>query len=465
MKRTFLLTVLLLLCAMRIPSYTGEPLALHPENPHYFVYQGKPTLLITSGEHYGAVLNLDFDFVQYLDALAADGLNNTRTFTGVYVEPDTAFNIPKNTLAPKSGRLICPWARSDEPGYANGGNKFDLTKWNPEFFERLKRFMTEADKRGIIVEMNLFTPMYGGDIWAMSPMKASNNVNGIGHVGLNQVYTLDQEAALLDIQEEVTRKIVRELNDFDNLYFEVCNEPYFGGVTMQWHDRIVDVILETEQSLPKKHLISWNVQNGSAKVENSHPGLSIFNFHYASPPVAVAMNYGLDKVIGLNETGFHGTADDYYRNEAWEFILAGGAIYNHLDYSFTVENPDGTHIPVDPTPGGGSVAFRRQIAILKRFVESFDFIHMTPDLDGVEGDEDYTLAESGKQYAVFVRNSEGKTLRLNLPPGEYSANWLDPVQGVNTRILIFSHSGGIKELQVPSTFTNGAALRIVSEKQ
>ena len=33
---------------------------------------------------------------------------------------------------------------------------------------------------------------------------------------------------------QLTRKLVQELNEFDNLYFEVCNEPYFGGVTKQW---------------------------------------------------------------------------------------------------------------------------------------------------------------------------------------------------------------------------------------
>ena len=46
------------------------PLALHPDNPRYFLFRGKPTVVITSGEHYGAVLNLDFDFVTYLDTLA-----------------------------------------------------------------------------------------------------------------------------------------------------------------------------------------------------------------------------------------------------------------------------------------------------------------------------------------------------------------------------------------------------------
>src|SRR5881397_1988857 len=116
------LTVLLL-SGLAAPAAAAhnKRLQLHPRNPHYFLFRGKPTVLITSAEHYGAVLNLDFDYVKYLDTLAKDGLNLTRTFAGAYVEPVGAFNIASNTLAPAAGRFICPWARSDRPGYANGG--------------------------------------------------------------------------------------------------------------------------------------------------------------------------------------------------------------------------------------------------------------------------------------------------------------------------------------------------------
>src|SRR5258706_14595722 len=126
-----LLTVLWLTgIAVLAAAGNSERLRLHPRNPHYFLFRGKPTVLITSGEHYGAVLNLDFNYVKYLDTLAKDGLNLTRTFAGAYCEPSGAFNIAQNTLAPKSDRFICPWARSDTPGYPNGGSKFDLMKWD-----------------------------------------------------------------------------------------------------------------------------------------------------------------------------------------------------------------------------------------------------------------------------------------------------------------------------------------------
>jgi hypothetical protein len=35
---------------------SAQPISLHPENPDYFLFQGKPAVLVTSGEHYGAVL-------------------------------------------------------------------------------------------------------------------------------------------------------------------------------------------------------------------------------------------------------------------------------------------------------------------------------------------------------------------------------------------------------------------------
>src|SRR5687767_13405908 len=194
----------------------AEPLCLHPDNGHYFLFHGKPTILITSGEHYGAVVNADFDIRAYMEELAIQTLNNTRVFSGAYVEPAGAFNIAKNTLAPDGKKFVCPWARSKTPGYAGGGNKFDLTKWDEAYFWRLKSLFREAGKRNIVVEMNLFCPMYEDGQWKVSPMNAANNVNGIGKCGKHEVYTLDKNPDLLAVQEKMTRKIVQELNEFDN---------------------------------------------------------------------------------------------------------------------------------------------------------------------------------------------------------------------------------------------------------
>ena len=83
-------------------------------------------------------------------------------------------------------------------------------------------------------------------------------------------------------------------------------------------------------------------------------------------------------MIGDNETGFRGTGDDAYRMEAWEFVLAGGGLYNNLDYSFAAGHEDGTFAYPAKQPGGGNPGFRRQMKILREFIDGFDFVRMGP---------------------------------------------------------------------------------------
>ena len=97
-------------------GWCGEPIRVHPKNPRYFEWRGKPLLLISSGEHYGAVLNLDFDDRRYLDAMQRAGMNYTRVFTGAYVEPAGAVGITRNNLAPVRGRFLAPGPGATCPG-------------------------------------------------------------------------------------------------------------------------------------------------------------------------------------------------------------------------------------------------------------------------------------------------------------------------------------------------------------
>ena len=423
-------------------------------------------MLVGSGEHYGSVLNLDFDYVRYLDALAADGLNHTRLFSGTYHEPQGAFGIVENTLAPKPERYLCPWKRSTTPGAKDGGHKFDLGQFDPAYFTRLHDFLAQAAKRNIVVEVNLFSPNYDDSIWAINPMKAANNTQGIGAVKANETYTL-AHPVLLRVQDAVVRRIVAECREFDNLYFEVCNEPYFGGVTTDWQDHIVETIREAEKTLPERHLISMNYANGSKKVEKPNPGVSIFNFHYCYPPDAVAQYCGLDCVIGENETGFKGSGDDTYRMEGWDFILAGGGLYDNLDYSFTVSNPDGTRVDYQ-APGGGSATLRRQLRTLHEFIQSFDFVRMKPDSSVItsglsalpNGAQAHALVERGRQYAIYIRGGDRIDLKLDLPAGDYEAEWLDPITGKTTRVEQPVAGGGAVTLPSPR-YPKDIALRLV----
>ena len=450
----------------------AQPLTVHPSNPHYFEFRGKPTILVTSGEHYGAVLNRAFDYSTYLQTLANDRLNLTRIFSGLYREVPGSFGITKNTLAPLEPDFVQPFRRVS-------AQRYDLSAWNEDYFSRLKGFAAEASRLGIIVEMTLFTSYYNDTHWSLSPLNAANNVQGVGKVKSDEVLTL-KDSELFAVQERFVRKAVRELNSFDNVYFEVCNEPYFHGVAEDWQRRIAEIIVDEQSRLPKRHLISMNIANGSAAVTSPHPAISIFNFHYARPPRAVEVNYGLNKPIGMNETGFDGTLDAVYRIQAWDFLMAGGALYNNLDYSFAVGFENGTFPVPAGDPGGGSPRLRKQLGLLRTFFDAVPFTTMRPWAVPVFGLPQATSARllsdgsnvyagylhtgqimAGYQPRYIVRTAKLRTtLSFDLPSGEYELEWWHPREdaGKVARTSL-SHGGGMVRLPTPD-FTEDLAFTL-----
>lgn len=448
------------LCAACTPlPPAGEPLRLHPANSRYFELQGKPLLLVGGGEHYGAVINQDFDYVAYLDTLARDGLNLTRVFTGTHVEDVLR---PWNVMAPAPGRLLVPWARSGMPGYVQGGNKFDLTRWDDAYFARLKDFIAQARKRGVVVELTLFSAHY--EEWPHSPLNPANNVNGMGPVNCEHAYPL-ADSRITQVQEALTVKLVTELNEFDNLYYELINEPYMKcGATDAWQAHMARLIARTEVALPRRHLVAQNIANGAARVERLPEGISILNFHYASPPDAVAANAPLRVPVAFDESGFRGPEDAVYRRQAWEFVMAGGAVFNNLDWSFTVASPTGHNREWDKGLGGGGPALRRALGALGRFIHGFDFVRMAPDQDVIQGGLPpgavaYALAEPGRQYAIHVHSPQALSLQLALPPGAYRVEWVDTGTGDVLASEGFRHGGGSRTLASPA-FSQDVALAI-----
>ena len=474
--------------AREMPPARPQTIRLHPANPHYFLFRGKAVALITSGEHYGAVLNKDFDYRRYLDALQADGLNYTRLFAGSYVEvPAKSFGILHNDLAPEPGRFLAPWVRSDTPGYAGGGNKFDLEKWDEEFFTRYRDFLAEAAKRGIVVEVTLFSAHYGEAQWQMTALNPANNINTTDAIDWKQLNTL-KNGNILQHQETYTRKIVREANTFDNVIFEIQNEPWSDRpvladvinpylrqpardtypnsvdfpdeLAMAWQARVSQWITTEESALPNHHLVAQNYSNFRASIRKLLPGVDVVNFHYAYPD-AFTLNYGLGKPIAYDETGFLGRDDDAYRRQAWNFMLSGGSAFDSLDYSFTVGHEDGSYSEQNG-PGGGSAVLRHQLQILSQFLQSFSLVALQPDTRTVKHAAGVTarvLSSVGKEYAVYLDGNGPAELTLELPPGNYSAEWLNVATGKIEQWEKFTHKGGDKVLQAPK-FQSGIALRL-----
>ena len=381
----------------------AEPIKVAPANPHYYFYEGKPILLITSAEHYGAVINTAFDYVAYLDALQAHGLNYTRFYPGAMFEPVGKF-MAGNTLGPKAGSLVVPWARSDKPDW-----------------------------------------------------RAAQTLKDSGLVARQDAYV---------------RKLTQEANSFDNVILEICDEPGHIGTGFAesgpWVAHLAVVVRETERSLPKKHLLAQEVDGplGGPVDFAADPRFTVIvgQYIWGDDQGEMGGMKGLDfkykdnKPIELNETGYFplwyaGDKVGDSRVEAWEFIVGGGAAFNHLNGRYTVENPAGK------SPENERVL--RALSSLKRFMEGFDYVRMAPDRDflvsGASAPEFHRgLSEPGKQYALYIHHSSEKVggsytvvpgdyrekLAVKLPSGRYHAEWVDPETGLVRGSEELNHEGG-----------------------
>src|SRR6185503_5506848 len=136
-------------CAAQI---TGPLVVSH--NPNYFKDSNGTVLILNGSQTWntlqdwgsnGSLRTLDFNaFVQFL---GAHGHNFTLLWTTEMPKfcgfPATASSPPDMTAGP------LPWLRTGPGNATDGALKFDLTKFNPSFFDRLRKRTEDLNNAGI----------------------------------------------------------------------------------------------------------------------------------------------------------------------------------------------------------------------------------------------------------------------------------------------------------------------------
>jgi hypothetical protein len=141
-------------------------------------------------------------------------------------------------------------------------------------------------------------------------------------------------------------------------------------------------------------------------------------------------------------------------------MLAGGSVFDGLDYSFTVGHEDGSFLEANG-PGGGSRELRRRLKILSEFLKGLPLVDLKPDFDLVKhagGVVPHTLSSGRGEYAIYLDGNGPTELSLNLPAGEYAVWWVDVVSGEKDAGSL-KHPGGERTIASPA-FQNGIAIRI-----
>jgi hypothetical protein len=218
---------------------------------------------------FAATALLEGNFAQILDVLATRKNNFFRHYLTNYwlYNPADPHPTPDGT---DQRQRYSPffWHTKDDPDQ-NRREKWDLTRFNDDYFARLRRMLLRAQERGIIVQLVLFdgAGMRFPGRWPHNPWNAytdpdprkkitANNINGVVQdPGSAMPKFYNERAApavdgagnpttLGDIQDGFVRKVVTETLGFWNVVFEIMNEPTAAtpAARAAWANTIVGVI-------------------------------------------------------------------------------------------------------------------------------------------------------------------------------------------------------------------------------
>ncbi len=251
------------------------PLRVLESNPRYFT-DGTGKAVYLAGSHiwqnfqdsgHRLVESQDpppaFDYDRYLDFLTARRHNFFRLWR---------WEAPKWTDRQPEGVVkYCrphPWLRTG-PGVAQDGKpKFDLKRFDPEYFDRMRQRVAAARDRGIYLAIMLFEgwELQFTDAWKYHPFAAPNNVNGVEGDANGDGYGLEYNTLadspvsrrVLELQEAYVRKVIDTVNDLDNVLYEICNEA--GTYSTEWQYHMIRYIKKYETGKPKQHPVGMTFQ-------------------------------------------------------------------------------------------------------------------------------------------------------------------------------------------------------------
>ena len=265
LKVKYGLLLLVTLCNIHAFCQTfNGPLRLNPENRRYFTDKSGKAIYLTGSHTWAnfqeAGLPTDslFEWSKYLEMMKANNHNFMKFWVWEQAKLGSWSN-EKIVFSPMPYQQITQ----------NDKVKFDLSKWNPAYFTRLRQRILEAGKQGIYVSVMLFQgwsqqkeKIAAGNPWLCHPFNPENNINGIGKQVTDNKEDDAQKGTLHSVkngdvlkqQEAYVKKVIETINDLDNILFEIINE----GGTKEWQYHIINFIKKTEKTFPKQHPVGMS---------------------------------------------------------------------------------------------------------------------------------------------------------------------------------------------------------------
>ena len=448
---------------------TRGPLRASPANPAYFADRNGNAVYLTGSHTWNSLQDWGtsnpppaMDYGRYLEFLADRGHN----FFRLYVWEQAA-GVPWTSQ--KMWFRPSPYLRTGPGSALDGEPKFDLRKWNPAYFERLRDRVKRAGARGIYVSVMLFNGWSvdrkwsvmsarkgrtSGNPWEGHPFHRANNINGVdgdlNHDGEgSEVHTLESPA-VLDLEKAYVRKVIDTVGDLDNVLWEISNES--NGAATAWEYEIVRLVKAEEQRRPQQHPVGMTAEfpgGRNADLVRSpadwiSPGSATTEGYAVEPPAA-----GGPQVVVTDTDhiwGIGGDGDWVWKSftrglnpifmDPYEADLAGVYPIYRAGY-----DPDPKRTGV-PTPEWEGV--RRNLGYTHAYARRVNLAAMRPH--GELASTGYCLADPGQAYIVYLPPEHGwrdrllrrlpagwlpDTVRVKLPSAnqKFEFEWFNPADG------------------------------------
>jgi hypothetical protein len=426
------------------------------KNPNYFEDAGGTPLLLCGSHTWntlqdwgteGIVQPLDFDaFVAFLKA---HGHNFTLLW---YTElpcfrglPSTEQSPPDFTVAPH------PWMRTGPGRATDGGLRFDLTKFDPAYFDRLRARVRALLGAGIYAGVYLFTgefPMrfrFGSDGY---PFSGPNNVNGVddgyrggaADTGLASV-TMTAPNAITGYQDAYVRKAVDTLNDLPNVLWIVSEEA--PTKSAWWNAHLISLVRAHERGKRYQHPVGYATlgEKPMDSVLYDSDADWVAPWARVSPPRSCGAGKPACKVnVNDSDHSYFGMWNEtarQNRNYAWENFTNGNQVL-FMDPYLVYYPRERRNRCASPVHGIGRKPdarwdnFRDNLGYILKYARKLNLARVTPM--GALCSTGHCLAQTpaaGAEYLAYAPSGGPFTVDLSATPDSrrLAVEWFNPATG------------------------------------
>lgn len=437
---------------------------IHPYdgNPYYWQYKGNPVLLL-GGSWQDNLFNHPVGLERHLDLLLESGGNYVR-----------------NTMSHRNTGNVFAYSQKD--------GKFDLDRFNEEYWQRFENFLTMTRDRDIIVQIEVFDPWdlfedheaQGG--WSLHPYNPANNItytaaeSGLptdadyapagspsDHTFYYTVPALHDNQLVLVYQQAFVDRLLSISLEYPNVIYSIQNET---GEELAFGDYWADYIHQKAEDTGRTVYVTDMRRNADLTASDhyhTYDNAERFNFLDVSQNNWMTGQHHYNQIIYVrdyiseaprpinNVKIYNRDGDEESMARFFRIIFAGGASARFHRPAFR-DDLDAQEISTSWGLGLGPLA-QTTIRSGRMFEDAFNVFASQPDnelLSERDDNEAYVLVNPGQQYAVYFPDGGEVILDVSSIHGSLELRWLD----INNSTWLdtqYAEGGGGITLQAPGS--------------